>query len=454
MNNSLKTNTHNSHNRISSITKVITRNNPYIIWRYLITDFFFSFLVTLTFFIIIFIVNQLLLLTKNILQIDIPFIEVFKLLLFALPNILSLSIPFATLVACLMSVGHFSTFNEFIAMKANGLSFKSIFFPYIILATLIMLFSIFSNEVLVPWGTINFSKQYRRILSLNPQLGLEQNSIKRYKNDIIVTKGVDNQTIKGVVIIDTDSAGDKRVILADTAQLKNNTEKNGIISIELQNVNSLSTGNNPNEYNFLIGNSMWYNILLKDLTLEIQKITPDQQSLQDLFIFIRKEFRDLIQPQNIDRADTMARMLNAINTQYKQLALKNSYQDITQSNMKITDEYLTPYFVKFQEKNKNIFFNRGFRITEIVFFKKLSSPVVILLFVFIAFPMGLFYKRSGRTVGFGVGLILSFIYWFLFIMNQSIGINFYNIPAFLIMWYPNFLLLFGGMILFLIKSHN
>lgn len=438
------------HNRHSYIS--IYRDSPFMLWGYIIRDFFFSFIITLIFFIIIFIVNQVLLLTKDILQIDIPVIEVIKLLFFALPNILSLSIPFATLVACLMSVGHFSTFNEFVAMRTVGVSFLGMFLPYLIFSFFLMIFSLVANEILLPWGTINFSQQYRRILELNPQLGLEQNSIKRYQDKIIVTKGVEDQHINGIVIIDNDSAGDKRVILADKAQLRSNVNKNGVISIELNNVNSISTEAKPREYNYLIGDYMLYNILLKDLTLDVQNITPDQQSMKDLYAYIQAEFRRLIQPKDISRAAIMSKMQGVVGQRYKQLAMDNIYnnEESEQAGV-IKDDILLPYYTRFQEQNTDVFFNRNFRITEIIFYRKLAFPLAIMLFVIIAFPMGLFYRRSGRTVGFGVGLLLSFAYWFLIILNQSIGINSSTIPAFLIMWYPNMLMGILGLILLVYK---
>lgn len=434
------------------VNYILSRNHPYILWKYIMRDFFFSFFITFIFFVVIFVVNQMLLLTKNILQIDIPFSEVGKLIFFALPSIFSMSIPFATLVACLMSVGHFSTFNEFVAMKANGVSFLNIFFPYIFFSFVIMGFSLLTNEVLLPWGSINFSKQYRRILNLNPQLGLEQNSIKRYQENIIVTKQVNDKVINGIIIIDDDSAGDKRIILANSAQLKSNSSDNGIISIELNNINSLSTGDTPNEYNYLLGDKMFYNILLKDLTLDVQTLSPDQQSSYDLYYTLKKDYIELVEPQKIIRADNIALMTNNVSEQYQQLAQGSIfYQDELASKELYTNTEMLPFYLRLQEDRDNVYFNRGYRISEIVFFRKLAFPVAVVLFVIIAFPMGTFYKRSGRTVGFGVGLILSFVYWFLIILNQSIGVNTANISPLLVMWYPNLVMLVVGIFLLIVK---
>lgn len=433
---------------------VLLKSSPFILWRYMIVDFFFSFSITLLFFVIIFIVNQILLLAKNILQIDIPFIEVIKLVYYILPTILSMSIPFATLVACLMSVGHFSTFNEFVAMKANGISFLNIFMPYLIFAVGIMGFSLVSNEILLPWGAINYSQQYRKILSLNPQLGLEQNSIKRYQDNIIITKRVSDTNIEGLIIIDDDSVGDKRVILADKAHLRANANNNGIISIELNNINSISVGSTPTEYNYLLGEVMLYNILLKDLTLDVQTLSPDQQSSKDLFIDIKKDYRTLVEPQSIIRSDIMAQMTNNVNEQYRTMATGLVYNNnLFQDTPAIDNATMEEYYKRFEEQQSDVYFNKSFRISQIILYRKLAFPIAIVLFVIIAFPMGTFYKRSGRTVGFGVGLIMSFLYWFLIIVNQSIGVNSESVSAFWIMWYPNVIMLVVGAILIMVKRN-
>ena len=431
---------------------IFSRKISYMLWFYIIMDFLYSFLIMLVFFIIVFIINQLLLLTKDVLQIEIPFIEVVKLLCYALPNILSLSIPFTTLVACLMSVGHFSTFNEFVAMRANGMSFLGSFTPYILFSILVMCFSLFTNDVLVPWGAIKFSGQYRYILSLNPQLGLEQNSIKRYQDDIIVTKGVTDTEIQGIIILDKDSSGDSRTILADTAELKSNIDDKGIISIELNNVNSLSTGEKPREYNYFIGDLMVYNILLKDLTLDVQNITADQQSLRDLFFTKQQTFEESIQPELLERSMSIANMTNSINERYRQIASQQIYtKDSALQEGEIVDTDLVPYMTLWNSSRINTVFDRNYRIDEIVLYRKLAFPVASVLFILLAFPMGLFYTRSGRTVGFGVGLIISFAYWFLMVLNQSVGVNISELSAFFIIWYPNIIMLLVGIILLIVK---
>lgn len=346
-------------------------------------------------------------------------------------------------------------------MKANGISFFNIFIPYAIFAVMIMGLSLISNEILLPWGAIKYSQQYRKILSLNPQLGLEQNSIKRYQDNIIITKGVSDTEIEGLIIIDDDSSGDKRVIVADRARLRTNASNNGIISIELNTINSISVGNVASEYNYLLGDVMLYNILLKDLTLDVQTLSPDQQSSKDLFIDIKKDYRTLIEPQSIIKADLMAQMTNNVNEQYRRLATGLPYDNTllqetagqNQNASQLENNTMWEYYERFQEQQSDVYFNKSYRISEIILYRKLAFPFAIVLFVVIAFPMGTFYKRSGRTVGFGVGLIMSFIYWFLIIVNQSIGVNSESVSAFWIMWYPNVIMLIVGVILLMVKRN-
>lgn len=89
---------------------------------------------------------------------------------------------------------------------------------------------------------------------------------------------------------------------------------------------------------------------------------------------------------------------------------------------------------------KREFRDLSIRTYELEFYKKFSLPAGCLVFVFFAFPVGLFTRKSGRAVGFGIGLFVTILYWGFLLAGQTFGIRL-NFSPFLSMWLPNFLII-------------
>jgi lipopolysaccharide export system permease protein len=70
------------------------------------------------------------------------------------------------------------------------------------------------------------------------------------------------------------------------------------------------------------------------------------------------------------------------------------------------------------------------------------------VFAFFSFPIGVRARRSGRTVGFGVGLFVAIVYWGLLVAGQTFGVRMALSPA-LSMWFPDAVVLAVGAIFFL-----
>ena len=143
--------------------------NP-LMFRYVGGEFLLSFLVAFAFFFFMFFINQLLLLAEDILQKDVPFSAVVRLIVYSVPSIIALSVPFATLVGSLMAVGRLSGDNEIVAFRAAGFPLTRLFSPVLVLAVLLSITSFLINDVLLPLGTLNFGRLYRELLYANPAL--------------------------------------------------------------------------------------------------------------------------------------------------------------------------------------------------------------------------------------------------------------------------------------------
>jgi lipopolysaccharide export system permease protein len=94
--------------------------------------------------------------------------------------------------------------------------------------------------------------------------------------------------------------------------------------------------------------------------------------------------------------------------------------------------------------------DRILSIYRLEFYKKFSIPFGALSFVFLAVTLGLLAKKSGQTVGFLIGIIISVFYWALLLGGQTAGTQL-GFSPFWSMWLPNVLSLGAGLILVLYR---
>ena len=101
----------------------------------------------------------------------------------------------------------------------------------------------------------------------------------------------------------------------------------------------------------------------------------------------------------------------------------------------------------FNKKSNSKVMSRELLSWQIGLYQKIFIPISCLSFLLLAFPLGITSRRSGKAMGFGIGLLITIIYWSL-LMGIKIfaykGIG----DTLLIMSIPNlFVLLITGIII-------
>lgn len=411
------------------------------IYLFIATEFFISFLVAFSFFFFIFFVNQLLLMAGEILEKSVSFSVVVRLIIYSLPAIIAIAFPFATLVGALMAVGKLSSDNEILAMECSGISLKRIFLPLVSIGVFFSLFSFIVNDYFLPLGSLQFTRLYKELIYSNPELELESNSIKHYQDSTIITGKIENGIIENIVIIDRSVENDKRVILAQNGSFKSQAEAEGVISLNLIDVfthviDTKAKGN----FSYSRAGRMIYNILLKDIAVSLKNPGPREMSSRDVYTVIREKQADF----NVRKAE------QANQVELSKFKLLSSYQEIVDhpaddsfdSKRELLDRNLEKYL---REKEKRLE-DKSLQIWKLEFYQKMSIPFSCLPFILLAFPLGLFTKRSGKSVGFGIGLLITVVYWVMLIGGRTIGIRTTVSPG-LIMWIPNIFIFITGLIL-------
>ena len=414
------------------------------IYRYIGREFLFSFFVCFIFFFFIFFVNQILFLAEKILEKHVPLKDVIMLLVYFMPSMISLSFPFAALVACLMTVGRLSSDNEILAMQALGIRHIKIFYPLIVLGVIFSVSSFYINDYLMPYGTIKYTKLYRELIYSNPALELMPYSVKEYLDTVIITGDIKNNVIQDIQILDKDKDGNQRIITAETARFLSDSgdSSTGVISLELHNVFShVSDQKKRSDYDYFTAERMVYNILLANMSSSVRTLGPREMSAADVYDNMKK-MEETFQADHVTRlsyqrpsiAHAMEEWFFATGAEDKSSYIKNIRTQLDQ------------YGEVFSERN----LDQRYKIHKLEFYKKFSLPFSCLCFVLFAFPAGLFSKRSGRTVGFGIGLIFSLFYWCMMFAGHTVGIR-SDINSFMAMWMPNFVILFIALVLYIVR---
>ncbi|GHV86439.1 membrane protein [Spirochaetia bacterium] len=408
-------------------------SSPYskTIFLYIAREILFAFVVCFLFFFFIFFVNQLLLMAREILSKRVPFYQVTLLVLYSLPSIIAMASPFACLTGTLMTVGRLCSDNEILVFLSSGLSYRTIFFPALLVGLLISLFSFFANDILLPAGTIQFSRLYRRILISSPALELEANSVKRFKNTVVSTGPVEGKTIQDILILDRTTDGERRIITAASARLEDSA--NGKISITLDDAFIQSGRENlKKNYDYASASSLKYMVARDEMSQTTYTAGPREMSSVD----VKKEIleKEMVLDANMETEYTRLGR--------EALELENALRDGELNRLPALGATLEQSLTSAEEMLRD----RTLSIYRLEYFKKFSIPFGALSFVFAAVAIGLMANKSGQTVGFVIGISMAAFYWALLLIGQELGTRL-GFSPFWSMWFPNALALATGLTL-------
>ncbi|MDR2363669.1 MAG: LptF/LptG family permease [Spirochaetaceae bacterium] len=415
------------------------RSVSWTMFRSIFFETLVSFVVAFLFFFFIFFVNQLLLMAQEILTKKVPFQQVALLVLYSLPSVVAMSAPFASLVGTLMTIGRMTSDNEVLVMLSSGLSYRNIFIPAVTIGIFISLMSFLANDVLLPAGTVQFTRLYRRILVSTPALELESNSVKRFKDTVVVTGNVEHNSIDDVLILDKTSDGERRLIMARNAELRDG----GVEGMSLDLTNAFIQTSKEvarQDYDYASSSFLRYLIPQDDLIQAVSSIGPREMSSTD----VKREIKSQEDELGIRLDEEYNKLLGyvlSLETALRYGPQREEWNQRSNNASAFSRELITATMIRN---------NRNLLIYRLEYYKKFSIPFGALSFVFLAVSLGLLAKKSGQTVGFIFGLIVAVIYWALLLGGQTMGIRLGYSP-FWSMWFPNILAISIGLLMGIIR---
>lgn len=418
-----------------------------VISRYIAKEFLFGFVVCFFFFFAVFFVNQILLMAEDILSRKAPVKDVLLLLVYSLPSIIAMSFPFAALVGALMAAGRLSSDSEMLALMAAGVAPRRSFVPFLVLGLLFSLVSFAMNDYFLPRGSIEFGKLSRKLVASTPALELKPWSSKRYKDITVVTGGMDGTTVKDLLIFDHSQAGTERVISAGEAKLSVDERRNDVV-LQLSDVWQQTVSSDESDrFEWARAQSMEYRISMRDEGQSAGALGPRDMPSVDLAKVIvqkRSSLDQRIASRDRDIESARARLADS----YEREAAPQVEPQATAAagpafSWANSGSRLSPELSAMRSFGAAPPVDRTLQVYELEYDKKFSIPFGAICFVFLAFPLGLLARRSGRAVGFGVGMLVAVVYWALLLGGTTLGSRLGWSP-FWSTWSPNIIVLVAG----------
>ena len=423
----------------NNLLKINIKFFPKTLFRYILSELLFSFFICFLFFFFIFFVNQILLMAKEVLEKQVPLPQVALLILFSLPTVISFSAPFACLVGTLMTIGRFTSDNEILVMLTSGFSYKTIFMPAVVLGITISIISFLVNDVLLPAGTVQFNRLWRQIMVTIPAVEMDANSVKRFRDTVIITGGVTGNIIENVIILDRTQDGERRMILAGSAELKDSGRQG--LSLNLEDSFIQSTKEVAREdYDYASMDLLQYWVSNEDIMQASVPISAREMSSRDVHNSIKERRVSLDRRINTRKVRVITHAVN----------LENVLRGGPQSSTWNTKQNNIANLSRELQSLETIKDDRSITIYIIELYRKFAVPFGAFSFIFLAVSLGLMAKKSGSTVGFIFGVIISALYWSMLYIGQMLGVR-VGTPPFWSMWLPNILCLSIGVVLSIIR---
>ena len=266
----------------------------------------------------------------------------------------------SVLLATLLAFGKLSFENEIMAIRASGISVIKIITPLVTITVVLCLACLLLSDKVASSSHYTYRKLLTQIGIESPQAALEEGTfIKKFKNFIIFIYEIDKNKLKGVRIYQPQEGKPTRTIIA---------QKGELISIPEKNI----------------------------IKLKLIQGTSDEPDPKDPSKLYKLNFKTYDLPLNIS-------------------GLKDT-EDVGKKPKDMTIRELRDEIERLGKEGIQATYPLS---TEI--HNKIALSLSSLAFLLISIPIGITTKRGGKSVNFGIGLVLMTFYWVLLIAGKTLA---------------------------------
>ncbi|KON30905.1 hypothetical protein AC480_00015 [miscellaneous Crenarchaeota group archaeon SMTZ1-55] len=364
------------------------------IHTYLCKETLVPFLIGLLLFSVVFMMGKTLYLTDLLVNKGVSFFDIVKLLIYFFPSSLFLIIPIALLLGVLVAFARLSSDNEITALKASGISLYQLTPSVLFLSIAAYLLTTFLVIYALPWGNQGLKNTLFDIAKTKAYTALKERTFNDSFDGVVIY--VDKipprgNTLGGIFVHIEDKKGEEgtRTILA----------KEGYVVTD------------PHS---------------QEIVLNLTGVTGDQV-VEGSKSYGRIQSEALIQRLVFEGDLSRTRKFRARRWEMSIGELKKKIKMKKLQGENYT-EYLLDLYMKF------------------------SIPFACIVFGLIGIPLGVQPRRSGKSYGFVLGILVVLAYYILLTSAENLS-NKGRLPPVLASWTPNIVLMASGIYL-LIKVGN
>ncbi|HEV2722603.1 MAG TPA: LPS export ABC transporter permease LptG [Thermoanaerobaculia bacterium] len=352
---------------------------------------------------------------------SLPAAVVGKLLLLSLPHIVVLTVPMSLLFGILIAVGRLSADSEIIAMRALGISTRTIYRPVFFFSFLMFILNFYLMNVVLPRGNTQFAQLRAEVFTSSIEKEIKPRVFYgEYENLIIYVNDIDPATSvwKGVFV--ADSRPDESHPAPTTVS---------------QQVAEASAAENA--LPFSAARSSTRIIVAESGTLSI--VGPTKQ----VWMNLNKAETHVWDPRKPDRYD---RTVNE--TQRMKLPDKFSGEagGVYVRSLRELDLRELMEQANVAAHMKGPVFEDVYRMAKVEIHKKFAIPFACVVFGILGLPLGITNRRGGKSSGFSLSIAIILFYYILINNGEAMAQGGKVSPA-VGMWTPNVILFVLGIYL-------
>lgn len=356
-----------------------------ILSLYIIREISSLFLLGIVIFTLVLLMGRLITLTDLVVSHGVPLADVSRMILYLVPSLLVFTIPMAFLLAVLLAFGRLSADNEIVVIKSCGLSLFQVMPPVIVCALVAVLLALGASTIGVPWGNSAFKELSLQVLKRNITATIRE---KTFWDDI-----------PGVVMY------------TDLYEEQSHTLKGVIIH----------DGRNPD----------------RPMTIFARDgVVTSAAGSQALLLSLQNGSIHIAGTGGLYRLVYFGEYSMTIGEKGSSTKIFRNEPDmwISELRRQIDDPVISPK-------------NRLKMMAE--FHSRFTFPFASLVFAILAVPLGIQNRRSGKSGGFTVSMIIILAYYVLMSVARTVaerGV----VPPVVALWIPN--LIFFAMGCFLLRT--
>jgi LPS export ABC transporter permease LptG len=383
-----------------------------ILTRYILKEMFGPTVLGFIFYTFIILMQLLFSLAGMIIKRSLPAGVIGKLLLYSLPHTVVLTIPMSLLFGILIAVGRLSSDSEIIAMRALGISTRTIYLPVFLFSLSVFCLNLYLMNSILPKGNSEFQAVRAEIFTSSIEKEIKPRVFyDDYENLMIYINDVDPRTAqwKGVFVADSrGSEATEGTTPHDIVQSANaNAERagNGALGSAGQRVIVARTGSLS-----IVGPSkqVWMNLQ----NTETHVSDPRKSEKYDL----NSNLSQRILLPDKGSADTSSRFARS----FREMNLQELLEQ-TKLLRQTTDR-------------------ESYNAALVQIHKIFSIPFACIVFGIIGLPLGITNRRGGKSSGFSLSIAIILVYYLMIKYGEDLAIS-GKISPFIGMWAPNILFL-------------